>query len=833
MSAVGYRFRSELRARWRSWLVLAMLVGAVSAASLAFVAGYRRTGTAHARFRSEQRAFDFGVAVSCAPDRPADRGPDTSCYDDVARLPAIGDATTITTLPAFIETLDGRSIQPNPDDPCDSEAGIVEVAHDASGRFGTTINRARYTAGRPANPDAAGEVVLSQDTADRLGIRPGRELRIRLFGGVDCGDDPATWRAPQRVRVVGVQLSPGEIRPPSGLFLQTIRVTPAFVRSMGAMPDRRDYLAVRLRPDSSVGALRAQARAAGYEIEDVFSQADVAKAVDRAIRPNEVSLQILAALTALAGLAVLGQILVRQTFVDSKDDALLSALGMRTGERVALAALRGAAVGLGAAAVAGAIAVAVSPFMPIGLARTLEPAPGFSVDGAAFAMGGLLTVLFVVAVTAATAARLAVRRDRQVRAERATLAGLAARAGFSPAAVSGTRLALERGAGTTAVPVASSFGGLTIAVAAVVGALTFGSGLTHLQTTPRLVGWNWDVAVTYPSIEDPEAMSYGEVRARVEHAFGAHGIADYAKGTLWSPFPMGRDLQVGPDHIEVGGFVALDGSARVGPSVITGRKPSQADEIMLGPRTIATLGLHLGDDVDVIGQAGTWDAPGEETSTRMQIVGTGLAPMTESLGRGAVITLEGLRRLAPDATEHAWYVRFPPGSDRESVVDAYRGAFPRPMRASIEAFGIERFEFVALNIEQIESVPVLFACIMGLMALVVLAHVLAVAARTRRRDIAILRALGFSRGQTLRTVVWQSTIYAVVALAIGIPVGVVLGRFAWRTYAEHLGAVPEATIPFAACAIVAGATLVLAALLAILPALRLAGTRAGVELRTE
>jgi len=155
------------------------------------------------------------------------------------------------------------------------------------------------------------------------------------------------------------------------------------------------------------------------------------------------------------------------------------------------------------------------------------------------------------------------------------------------------------------------------------------------------------------------------------------------------------------------------------------------------------------------------------------------------------------------------------------------------MRASIEAFGIERFEFVALNIEQIESVPVLFASIMGLMALVVLAHVLAVAARTRRRDIAILRALGFSRGQVLRTVVWQSTIYAVVALAIGVPVGVVLGRFAWRTYAVHLGAVPEATIPFVACAIVAGATLVLAALLAIAPALRLAGTRAGVELRTE
>ena len=81
-----------------------------------------------------------------------------------------------------------------------------------------------------------------------------------------------------------------------------------------------------------------------------------------------------------------------------------------------------------------------------------------------------------------------------------------------------------------------------------------------------------------------------------------------------------------------------------------------------------------------------------------------------------------------------------------------------------------------LNLEQIGSVPALFAVIMGLMAAAVLAHVLAVAARARRRDLAILRALGFSRGQTVRTIAWQSTIYAVGALVIGIPVGVVLGR---------------------------------------------------------
>jgi predicted lysophospholipase L1 biosynthesis ABC-type transport system permease subunit len=96
-----------------------------------------------------------------------------------------------------------------------------------------------------------------------------------------------------------------------------------------------------------------------------------------------------------------------------------------------------------------------------------------------------------------------------------------------------------------------------------------------------------------------------------------------------------------------------------------------------------------------------------------------------------------------------------------------------------------------------------------------------------------LRALGFSRGQTLRTVAWQSTIYAVGALAIGAPVGILLGRLAWHAYAAHLGAVPETTLPVVACAAVVAATLALACTLSFVPGLRLAHTRAGAVLRTE
>ena len=243
---------------------------------------------------------------------------------------------------------------------------------------------------------------------------------------------------------------------------------------------------------------------------------------------------------------------------------------------------------------------------------------------------------------------------------------------------------------------------------------------------------------------------------------------------------------------------------------------------MLGPRTLAALGLRVGDSVDVVGQAGTWQDPGEETSTRMRIVGTGLSPMSESLGRGATLTIEGVQRLNSEAMEQALFVRLDSGADREAAFETFRTVFPDEPRTSMDSFEFESLPDDGLNLEQIGSVPALFALIMGAMAAAVLAHVLAAGARARRRDLAVLRALGFSRGQTLRTIAWQSMIYAVGALVIGSPLGVVLGRFAWHIYAANLGVVPEAVTPWLAWAAVVAATLALAGILAIAPAYRVA-----------
>jgi ABC-type lipoprotein release transport system permease subunit len=50
-------------------------------------------------------------------------------------------------------------------------------------------------------------------------------------------------------------------------------------------------------------------------------------------------------------------------------------------------------------------------------------------------------------------------------------------------------------------------------------------------------------------------------------------------------------------------------------------------------------------------------------------------------------------------------------------------------------------------------------------------HTLVTSVRRRWRDLAVLKTLGFTRGQVGATVAWQAITFAVVALAFGLPWG--------------------------------------------------------------
>ena len=66
----------------------------------------------------------------------------------------------------------------------------------------------------------------------------------------------------------------------------------------------------------------------------------------------------------------------------------------------------------------------------------------------------------------------------------------------SVTAMLGIRLALQPGAGRTAVPVRSTVASAVVGVAALTGALVFSASLGHLLATPRLYGVTWDAYVS-------------------------------------------------------------------------------------------------------------------------------------------------------------------------------------------------------------------------------------------------------------------------------------------------------------------------------------------------
>jgi len=105
--------------------------------------------------------------------------------------------------------------------------------------------------------------------------------------------------------------------------------------------------------------------------------------------------------------------------------------------------------------------------------------------------------------------------------------------------------------------------------------------------------------------------------------------------------------------------------------------------------------------------------------------------------------------------------------------------------------------------------------------------------RRRRRDLAILKTLGFSRTQVTAAVLWQAATLAVLALLVGVPLGVAVGRWLWVFFATQLGVVVEPRIPVVAVLLVLPAAIALAALVAAIPARVASLTKPALVLRTE
>ncbi len=112
-------------------------------------------------------------------------------------------------------------------------------------------------------------------------------------------------------------------------------------------------------------------------------------------------------------------------------------------------------------------------------------------------------------------------------------------------------------------------------------------------------------------------------------------------------------------------------------------------------------------------------------------------------------------------------------------------------------------------------------------------HLLLTSAQRRRRDLAVLRCIGFTRRQVRAAVAWQAVTLVGVALVIGIPAGLVCGRVAWLIFSGQLGILPVLDVPGRWFAVLVAAALALAVAVAAIPGESAARGRPADVLRAE
>jgi hypothetical protein len=835
MAAVWMRFRAELRSRARAWLGLALLVGVAAGVVIAAAAGARRTDTAYARFLDHSAPIDamIGIPFDCPPREERATGPGRPplrCADaeDIAALPGVDAAAELLYYgpgEVAIRTVDGEGLQPEPGDAGYSGPGEIILVAGVDRSFGSDVQRYQVLEGRRPDPESADEVALNVEVARRLDLHPGDRL-VASFPKAP----------PHEFEIVGTEVAPFEVAPPSGQWEAFVHATPAFAAEQIARGNIKEYgVAVRLDAgEAGLDPLGDEIFQRGYLSATMPFPASVHDDVERGIRPYTIALWIGAALAALAAIGVVGQALTRHVFLESADNSVLWTLGSSRRQLFALGLLRAATIGIAGAIVAVGLAIALSPLTPVGsIARTVEVDPGVSIAPFALAAGALATVLFAVGLAALPNWRVARAHgtERVIRRRPSATVAAFRRGSLPPTAVVGVGIAFEPGRGRAAVPVRSTLVGVTVALLAVTAAVTFSVSLGHLISTPRLAGWNWDVAGALPrKADDRDAM----ITALARHP----EVDGVSAGTFHRPFPSEHALELGSERVPVE-LVAFD-AGTVGPTVLHGRAPAAADEILLGPHTLADLDLEIGDTVTAAGQVGKWGRPEtwEEVTRRFEIVGTGIVPIAGGearLGRGATLTLDGLRRYDRAFEVEVAYLDLQPGADPNEVVRDANDSIGAPIGP--RDLGVIGYDFVQnadlLNLEQVDRLPLVLAFLLVVLGVGSLVHVMVSAVRTRRRDLAVLRTLGFVGRQVGSTIAWQATAVTSVAALVGIPLGIVAGRAIWRVFAERLGVVPEPVLPWWGIAVIVAGAVLVANLAAVGPAWFAARTRPASVLRSE
>ena len=378
----------------------------------------------------------------------------------------------------------------------------------------------------------------------------------------------------------------------------------------------------------------------------------------------------------------------------------------------------------------------------------------------------------------------------------------------------------------------------------VTATLTFGSGLSTLVNHPALYGWNWSYALfseSGPDVPPQAAALLGHVPDVVGYSYASIADPEINGQIIPSIFE--------PVH------------SSVVPAILAGHAPTANDQIVLGAATMKQLGTRIGGTVTAT-YGSKKSAPFYVPPTVLHVVGTATMPAIgfptsegdhTSMGTGALIPTGVIpssfakAMSSPDATLNGPEFVF---------VQMRRGVTPTAARSDMRRIALAGNKDFAdapngdgsgdtvlvssnllpaeiANYRTMGAAPAIVAASLAAGAVVALGLTLIASVRRRRRDLALLKALGFTGRQVLASVAVQTTVVGVIGLIAGLPLGIALGRWLWVLFARQIYAVPEPTVPGLALVLICIVTLILVNFVALLPGRAAARTPTALVLRAE
>ncbi|MDQ2749299.1 MAG: FtsX-like permease family protein [Actinomycetota bacterium] len=795
--------RLDLRRRWRSLAVLALLIALAGGTVLTSLAAARRGASARDRLAARTVPATAAILANTV-------GFD---WDKIRSLPEV------EVFSAF-----GPSV-PIPGFPPAVEAGFM-----LDDDIGRTIEMPVIYDGRMFDRSRVDEAFASpkfmshfhKGVGDTVVFNLPTPAEFQAHGG--SGPDGAYTGPRLRVRIVGVGISPWFSDDSAGQG--GIILTPAVTRRyplnvMGSLNPKEQYVNALVRLDggrAAITRLRADvARVSGRSDIDVWDLADQLGApFQRQVTFESRCLVAFAAAALVAAMFLVGQAIARYAAASTTELQTLRALGLSPPQAIATATAGPAVVGVIGGCVGVLAAVGASRWFPYGTASLAEPAPGTSVDWVVFGPG-LVVIVVLVTGGAATAAWLALGAARRsATARRSAIARTVAAAGFAAPVVIGTRFALEAGRGRTAVPVRPALIGAVTGVLGVLAAFTFSHGVTDAIHHPERFGQTYQL-----------------------NAFlGDNGQDVAPPEKLFTALRADRDV-IGVDDARIAVATGADGDSSVtlytysagskpiDVVVTSGRMPRKAGEVLLAPRSIKALHTRIGETVSLTGS---------RTRSLFTVTGSGLVPagFHNAYDDGGWVTAAGYDVIFKDYKFRAGLVALRPdarGTGAGTTLSAQL-AKTDPALANVSFAPPDLLSEVA-QLRQVRVLPIGLGLFLALLAVGAVGHALATAVRRRSHDLAVLRALGMTQAQCRWVVVTQATVLAAIGLLFGVPLGLGAGRTVWRVVADYTPLQYVAPMAVWAMLLAVPVALLIANVLAAWPGHRAARLRIAQVLRTE